>query len=211
MHVRFIKTHAGFSASYQVIKDGSVIYRAEIPMNFRSCHAAFYHNDSQKYALCFDSVEQVKNFIRDRASVKLLPFTIWTADGALAGYAFQKRSKALFGYLYYAFSLNERAYTAYEIGMGKEGVKIPIFEGDKQIALIEKGTAVYNNKDEYDIYTADGFAVETAALFNLYYDFVRFGRYGEAAYKSKEVNYTYTINKILKSKYDPAFKERYIG
>lgn len=120
---------------------------------------------------------------------------------------FSKRNEIFLGYEYYEYHFFGKEYVAYEIGMGKEGIKIPLYDVERQIALIEKSTVVYDNKDEYDIYAIDAKALEIAVLFNLYYDFTRFGRFGEFAYKSKETEYLYTLKKELKSKYDPNFKE----
>ena len=53
-------------------------------------------------------------------------------------------------------------------------------------------------------------SIEVSALFNLYYDFVKHGNYGEINYKSKETYYLYTMNKELKNKYDSTFKMKYI-
>ena len=46
-------------------------------------------------------------------------------------------------------------------------------------------------------------------LFNIYYDFTRYGNRGEYVYKSKEISYVYTINKKLKSKYNDEFKAKH--
>ena len=98
----------------------------------------------------------------------------------------------------------------YEIGLGKEGIKLPIYRDDTQVALIEKDLVVYDNKDTYEIIAIDEMSLEVSALFNLYYDFVKHGNYGEINYKSKERYYLYTMNKELKNKYDSTFKMKYI-
>ena len=209
MKAGFIQTHANLSAAYSLISDGVVKYHAEIPLNFKGSHAGFFEGDRLRYKLCFDRLESIKGLFKGRVAANMFPFSIWSSDDELVGHAYLKRSKAFFGYMYFEYVLNGKTFYAYEVGMGKQGIKIPIYDEDKQIALIEKGVVVYDNKDEYEIVGIDDYAIEVAALFNLYYDFVRFGRYGQVVYKSKEVSYLYTINKELKNKYDQTFKKLY--
>lgn len=208
MIARLIQTRANFGSSYSVLIDNKERYRADIPMMRLPCQAEFLKNGEVLCHIRFDTKESVKNIARLPTNTKQQPFIIRSWSGETIGCIYHKITKYFFGYTYYEQQLNGRQFSAYEVGLGKDGVKIPIYEGDQQVALIEKGTVVYDNKDEYDLFALDLFYLEAAAIFNIYYDIIRFKDPGEIVHKSKKVNYIYTWREELKAKYDPAFRNR---
>ena len=123
--------------------------------------------------------------------------------GNFCGAIYRKRTKGFFGYYYFELHLNDKEYKFYEIGLGKQGIKIPVYVGEQQVALIEKDTHTANNLDSYNLSSVDGKTAQAASLFCVYYDFVRFGNHGEVSVNSKQVTYIYTGNKKLKEKYNP--------
>lgn len=136
-------------------------------------------------------------------------FNIKSPSGEICGNLSSKVvKKFLAGYRYVQINFKSELYNCYEVGMGKEGKFICIYIGDQQIAMIEKPTVVYDNKDYYKIYIKDSKYIDIVCLFAVYYDHASARNYNEVVIKSKKVSYEYTINKELKSKYNPKFKEQ---
>ncbi|AEV69463.1 hypothetical protein [Acetivibrio clariflavus] len=133
-------------------------------------------------------------------------FDIIKPDGETCGKLSHRFvGKFLSGYTYEEITFNSEVYNCYDVGMGKEGTFVCIYSGDEQIAMIEKPPVVYDNKDFYKIYIKDDRHAEIVCLFATYYDHSTAGNYNEIT--TKEINYRYTTNKELKSKYNPLFKE----
>lgn len=210
MKCKFMQTKSKIAAQYQCLNENTVLYTAEIPVNFRGLKAQVLRNSEVIYRINFDKIDSLKKMKKDRLLEKIIPYNIYDTNNSLVGSICLKRTKFFNGYMYYEFILNDIKYIMYEIGLGKEGIKVPIYIGDTQIALIEKDPVVYDNKDTYEIIAIDEKSLEVATLFNLYYDFIRFGNYGEIAYKSKKTYYLYTTKKELKNKYDSNFKMMYV-
>ena len=216
MMLRFVRTESTFTElMYSAYINEVERYRAEIPLNFADVVAKFYHNTQVKYKLCHDGNERLRNMFKLDSSFVSNPFYILNSNDESVGYVFGKQTKSFWGggYWYYEYDFCGCRYLAYSIGMGKEGIKIPIYvcnQGEQQIALIEKDVAVYDNKDEYRIYAQSESELEIAALFNFYYDFVKFGNRSKLVYKTKKVEYIHSP-KILKDKYKPDFKLQCLG
>lgn len=58
--------------------------------------------------------------------------------------------------------LNGMIFDLFPIGFGNEGSKSPIYNGNKQIAQIEKDCIVYNDLHNYRIFAEDLFASQIA-------------------------------------------------
>lgn len=209
MNLKFIQTYSKMSASYQALQNEELLYSAEIPLNFLGLKSILYKNNRTLYSLSFDMIGSLSNVIKTRKSERNLPYNILDENGEAVGDICLKRTKFFMGYSFFELRLKHTIYYIYQVGCGKKGIKITIYIGDNQIALIEKGTVTYDNKDIYEITSIDEYSAEIAVLFNIYYDFTRYGNSGEYVSKSKEISYVYTLNKELKSKYNPEFKSSY--
>lgn len=211
MIVKLIQTRANISSEYNVVsQNGEILYSATIPLNTKFSQIELYRNNAQIYTLNFNASESAKNIFRIGAKVKTLPFIINDSMGDSVGEIYSKYTKFFLGYPYFEILLDGHTYQAYRIGMGKEGLKIPIYEKECQVALVEKPTVVKDNKDEYEISALDPSSLELAVIFTIYFDVSNYGNRGEVVYKKTQVEYINTLNKELKSKYDPNFKERCI-
>lgn len=211
MRCKFIQTKSKIAAQYECLNEDEVLYTAEIPLNFRGAKAQLFRNSEVLYTIKSDKINYSEEWRKEKLPKRRLPYNIYDANNNLVGSICRlKNTKFFNGYIYYELILNDTKYLMYEIGLGKEGIKLPIYRDDTQVALIEKDSVVYDNKDTYEIIAIDEMSLEVSALFNLYYDFVKHGNYGEINYKSKETYYLYTMNKELKNKYDSTFKMKYI-
>lgn len=97
--------------------------------------------------------------------------------------------------LFFELHLDDEEYKIYEVGLGKQGIKLSAYIGDQQIALIEKGAHTANKLDSNDLTAVDAKTAQISSLFCVYYDFIRFGNHGGVSVNSKEVTYVYTGNK----------------
>ena len=96
-------------------------------------------------------------------------------------------------------------FDLFPIGFGNEGSKSPIYNGNKQIAQIEKDCIVYNDLHNYRIFAEDSFASQIAILFCIYM-YINVGyKSGEKVISSKVKVVSITTNKLLKEKYNPEF------
>ena len=218
MRIKFKKTNARGTASYEAgSEDNPVKYRAKIPMSMLTKgHADLFKENDLIYRLKMASFGDIseQNKPRKRGEVRRFKVCdIQDKHGKVQGEIRRciiKRFGLFRGMRYHEFDIKGNTFCAHEVGFGKAGLTISIYEKkpNKQIALIELGATSYNSKIEYDIWGVDELSLEIALIFNLFYSFRRFDRRRETFDTTKETHYTYTINKEAKAKYDPMFKEK---
>lgn len=197
------RTFGGADFVFSTI-DNNVIYTSEIRHTIigRS-HITLIRNDKQVLLLRNNDLNPFSEAFK--RNYKL--FDIIKPDGETCGKLTSKfAGKFWSGYRYEEITFYSDVYNCYEVGMGPEGTFVCIYSGDEQVAMIEKPTVVYDNKDIYEIYIKDDRHIEIVCLFATYYDHSAGGN-SDGAIMSKEINYKYTMNKELKSKYNPLFKE----
>lgn len=105
----------------------------------------------------------------------------------------------------YAIQWKERRFTAYVVGLGKQGIKLPIFEDERQVALIEKGGVVFDMLDAYELYTTEDALFEMAVLTALYYDRDCFSNAGQSRNHSIQHTSEYTVRKKQLARYDESW------
>lgn len=134
------------------------------------------------------------------------PYAIY-ADGAVIGVVYQSEEKlGLFkGYSFREMNFSGKSYRMFSVGLGNEGYKFPIYEGERQIAEIDKPCVVYDELHEYKIYALDAPSAMTASLLCAYLYVSGAYTPGEKVIRSKVKTITITANKFLKEKYDPGF------
>lgn len=101
--------------------------------------------------------------------------------------------------------LNGMIFDLFSISFGNEGLKAPLYNGDKQIAQIEKDCIVYNDLHNYRIFAEDSFASQVAIFFCIYMYVCADYKPGKKVVWSKEKTFFTTTNKLLKEKYNPEF------
>ncbi|EOL45102.1 hypothetical protein [Enterococcus caccae] len=202
---RFIQTKANFGKIYELREENRIIGTTKIPINLRMQINVSIAN--KNFKLQFSIIKNALSRFDYTKNVRLLPFQIFNENNVLVGSLCERRTKWLFGYTFFELSYNDETYYFYAIGLGKKGLKIPMYDSnDIQVGLIEKDNISYDNKSTYTINTLDKNYQMLAFFFSVYYDNAYYSP-NEVAYKSKEINYKYTINKELKSKYNPQFIE----
>ena len=106
---------------------------------------------------------------------------------------------------YYAYEYKGTMYYGYEVGFGRKGLYLCVYEGEKLIAIVDKKLRVVNFKDTYTIYLEDEKYAPVVIPFTLYYDSATYGDVMEIALVSVEQKWVNTIYKELIAKFDPAF------
>ncbi|MCC2239563.1 hypothetical protein LKD72_12610 [Fusicatenibacter sp. CLA-AA-H213] len=80
-----------------------------------------------------------------------------------------------------------------------------IYQGEEQIAQIEKSTIIHNDLHSYDIYASDQLSAIEAVLFSVYGYVISCFKPGEKVTKSYCKYYHTTTDPFLLSKYHPEF------
>lgn len=203
------QTSSGSSCTYEVESNGEIIATAVQENNITYTGGIkLFINNELKYQTKYDVNQRINDIGKKYYDKNLIPFKILDINNNECGLACIKEAQTSFfnRYSYTELSLNNEIYYMYCVGMGKEGLKYPIYKGNIQIALMEKENIVINNLDEYVIYMQDDNYLDVALLIALYVD-TRFAA-NRGVYVSSSVHKTYslTFNKELKSKYNPEYK-----
>lgn len=211
---KLAQTEAGFSNSYVFYDGEGAVAGAKQPNNIVLGGTVFYtHTDGRVYRLGYQAGGQIGNLKKAPTERGYLPYDILGENGENYGRIEYRYSKGnIFKrYDYFWARLGTTEYQLYSVGLGKKGYEYPIYSGDLQIALIEKGNIVRDQKDNYDLYIASESDTLITALFALYMDTLIYGNRGKQVSQSYSESWTVTTNKELKSKYDPSFKERILA
>lgn len=207
------QTKSAFSARFEIQVGTNVYGIAEVKNNLTFGGACdIYIRGAFAYKISYDINERLASTVKTGEKKKLIPYMITGADGACLGKISLKQSGGFFlnRYGYYEMEFYGRTYIMYSVGMGKEGMKYPIYVDGMQIALIEKPCEVENNLDNYRVYSMYDEYSDIAHIFCLYIDMVTHPNRGEIVTKSVQKNYKITTNKELKSKYNPDFADMVI-
>lgn len=200
------QTKSRLNADYVVEHNGEITYTASVPFSGPVGHIELYHRGAE-YLHIDGHFAGAMRQQHDHGMWNERPFKITDIVGRDMGRIISRRSGFFFARERYVdMTLLRANYKVYEVGLGKEGLKFPIFDGEQQVALIEKAPVITDNLDEYDIYAIDGAGELAAIVFGLWYDY-NFCRNREYVTSKKEIKFQYTLNERIKAKYDPAFKE----
>lgn len=208
MTAQLVQTVSNFAALYELRAEDRLLGTARIGNNIFSGGACECCFSGMAYSLSYNPAQQVVSWFKPRTEKTGVPYQI-LRNGEKTGEICIKISEGnIFSrYDYFFLELDGRTYEMYPIGMGKEGMKYPIYEDETQVALIEKGTVVRNHLDIYQITVAQEGAILAAYFLCLYLDMREFANRGRIDSNAYEKSYCYTTKKALKEKYNPAFKE----
>ena len=202
------QTRSELSASYVLERNGAAICTAEMPFRLLNPSLQILRGGGVWASLETSAGESIRRTDPDgrwRGS----PFFVRDGAGRSIGRLCQRRvGSFLSRYQYTELSLYRTVLRIYEVGLGREGMKYPVYDGERQLALIEKPPVVYDNLDEYFICGFDEFGEFASLLFSLYLDVLSYRNAGEYVVRKKEMRYVWTRRKELLEKCDPAFRSR---
>lgn len=142
-----------------------------------------------------------------RAKSKVFrPYSICINSDSV-GFAYQTRFNAgIFkSFDYEQLSMLGTTYSLYSIGFGEDGFKCPIYDCNRQVALIEKPCIVYNDLHKYHIISTKNES-DLAAVLLCGYMYVNSAyKPGNKVSNAIEKNISITKNKLLIDKYDSNF------
>lgn len=203
---RLIQTKASLEKLYELREGNEIVGKTTIPLSFKRQINSSLAN--KNYKLQFSFTQDTLNWFNYSKNMRLLPFQIYDETNMLVGSVCERRARRFFGYSYFELIYKGKSYYFYEIGLGKEGLKIPMYnDEDSQVGLIEKDSVFYDNKRTYTIHTLNRHYQMLAYFFSVYFNNAFYSS-NEVVVKSKHVEYSYTFSKELKSKYNPNFLER---
>jgi len=207
MQAALIQTKSGLLAKYMVTKAGAKVM--DVWQEFSPKGVKF---------VVFRHEELLCTLYQSALMKKLLnTFAAWAAqrqdmailspEGDRAG-ALHISRDGVPKFDYCQMELAGSVWYLYEVGMGEEGIKLPVYRDHVPVALIEKSPMVRDNLDAYDLFCLKEDDLVGTVLLGVYYDFLKFSHASEFVSKKTETKYMYTTNPELLHKYDPAFKER---
>lgn len=205
-----IQRKSGFSVLFEINSNNTVIANAYLNNNIVFGGTWDYcENGTLKYRLVYKPLSQLSNIMKNAKDKVFVSYDIQNEREEVIGSVCQRQigGNIFKRYEYFELKINNVSYQLYAVGMGKEGYKFPIYIDEEQVALIEKDNTIYNNLDSYKICAIDFSSNEVSCLYSLYIDALMFGNRGEKVLKSASISYNLTTNKVLKSKYNPQFKE----
>lgn len=202
---------SGFSCKYSLKVNGKTVGEASQKDNVIFGGTIVYNDyDGREYKLVIDQAKQLANAQKPYYERIFIPYDIISYSDEPCGGIVQMTSKASFfkRYDYFVADYLGAKYSLFAVGLGKEGYRFPIYRGDNQVALIEKGCVVYNKLDVYKLYVLYDDDLLITTLLCLYIDALMFSNRGQKAIKSKDITYTKTSIEDLNRRFDPSFVDR---
>lgn len=204
MVLNLAQTCAGREVRYQVERDGAILWEAELRRSIGRQSILLTRDGGTVYSM--HSGGRPGRKAQSRRQIR--PYGVAGPDGTPAGSIGLTRDGGFWKPCYYHLELNGREWSLYEVGLGKEGIKLPVWEGERQAALLEKDAVVRDNLDRYQLYAASERDLLPAVLLGLFYDCKQFEDRGERVVQGKSVTYLYTFSRATRERYDPAFRAR---
>ena len=208
MIIQLKQTRSNLKAECNFLSNAKVIYSAAANNILQSRHVILSRNGKPIYYIDYELGADLSNIIKSPTKKKSDPFAIKNTEGQTVGAIYYTQNRMFFGYCTYHIVIDGNEWQVYDVGLGKAGNAVCIYQNENQVALIEKTTVVRDNKDYYTLYLEDDMHIIPTCLFGLYYDCTKYSNSGEAVYKSVSIQYEYSLSKELKAKYDPNFKLR---
>lgn len=202
------QTASGRGADYRLERGGQLLCTARSPFSPTAPGIELFRQNQPWLRIAPNLGESIKRKVGNH-TWRSAPCDIMEAGGPPIGRIARLREGTLFSSISYTeLHLYDRVFHIYEIGLGKEGMKYPVYEGGAQIAQIEKDPVVYDNLDAYTLCSLDDFGELAALLTALFLDFHDYRNAGERARGQKSVQYVYTRKQEVLAKYDPSFRAR---
>lgn len=209
MRAQLVQTYSGCSAAYQVFHSGELVYEAATTPSPVRLKAVLRQNGRDLYSIYGGDwlYKRNESQVRDQGRRQLHICEVRSPQEEAVG----RICYELGGWgrpPLYRVDLGGRRWTVYQVGLGRQGLKFPVYdEGERQIALLEKGVVVKDNLDSYDLFALDQTGILVSTLFGIYYDWKEFSNRGEYACRKTSATLVFTLKKSVKERYDPGFRD----
>lgn len=212
MVIHFEQTQADVECRYRYVVGENTPLFAEIPLKSNGHFITFYANGRPLYHIDTNALASLKNSFKSYETTVQNLCAVLDVSGNPVGALYSRMKKEGFlgigNYWYYLLDYQGKQFSAYSIGLGRQGMAVPVFHDGAQVALLEKPAAVQDFKDKYEIYLLDETALLPVCLLALYYDTQEFGAVGILTRHYTQTDYVVTRSKELLGLYDPDFKQR---
>lgn len=128
-------------------------------------------------------------------------FSIHSHPGGSIYYCGRKGSNFLNGIYYWTFEHLGEKFLAYEVGFGRKGIYLCIWDENQLVAVVSKDVHTKRFESKYTIYAEDTISPELLSICSLYWDLTRY----YPTTSSEEFHTLNTWQKELKNKFDPNF------
>lgn len=202
--VRQVK--ASFTSLFEIVSGGKIVATASSKNSlFPSRKMEYSSNGDIKYHFEYKLSKDIFNIFKSHKRQNYM-FEIQNSHRKfLGGLRHMVEKTNAYKRYYDEFFLDNIVYKMYEIGMGKQGMKYPIYIEDNQVALIEKDPVTKDNLDRYKVYAIDDSTLEIGCILSLYIDCMF---YSDSGGSSTSRQYQKTFNKAQIKMYDPNFVKR---
>ena len=204
LHYCLKQVENGLNCRFLLKVSDNEAYEIRLPIGINRRGASFELNGEEKYRFAVDFSVFRRVRAEEIGSHKSVLLAVKDEKGETVGDIYSWCSKVWVGYEFYVAHFFDREYTAYEIGLGKDGIRIPVYCESVQIAEIHKSPVIINNKDVYDLYLRSYSELTIVMMMAIYYDLMNFGNNSTISH-GREVVYITTKNKELLSKFNPDF------
>lgn len=210
MRAQLQQTHSGPGAVYRVMRGGEELYHAVTQPHPLQIRARVLQNGQECFRIAGGDILFRKRHpsLEKAGERRNYVCEIRNAQDEAVGSVCHVLPKGLRDAPYDRIELFGREWIVYQVGLGAQGLKFPVYEGGRQIALLEKSPLVRNNLDVYELYALEEEGILLATLFGVYYDWKEFARTGEYNSRNASAKVVFTLRKAAKDKYDPSFQER---
>lgn len=133
-------------------------------------------------------------------------FSLGSNSNGLVYYCGKKGTNFFNGIYYWTFEIANTKYTAFEVGFGRKGIYLCVWNNEMTKAIVSKDVHAKRFESKYSIFIEDEAIAEIATICSLFWDLTRY-------YPSGSSEEFYTLNtwqKELKNKYDSKFIERVV-
>ena len=196
------QTVSRLAADYTVLQDGEGIFKIHVPF---ALHTVKVEVSNASGHLC--TMERA--IVGDAPLTQRNMFHIFSAPDCEAGYiARRRRYHQLVKADTFDISFHGYDYTAYEIALWKDGIYFPVYENEKQVAMVHKGTKVRDNLDVYELYALDSRSMYTTVLFAAYIDVLKFRHAGEFCKNKVEVKFSFSLSRKARAMLNKSFMDK---
>jgi len=184
-----------------------MVARVEVPEDFVRAGMPVFVNGEVRYTLFFRPEEQLRGSATRPQRLMLNPFDIMDAAGNRAGTIRWVPPKRFSLFTYYEFTLAEQHFQLYEVALGRQGIKLPIYRHDAQVALVEKDVLRPGTPDSYRLILNEGVDPLPLVIMAVWYDSLHFAGQGENHVGGNSFQLQYTLSRRLRAMHDPEFKK----
>lgn len=199
--------------AYRLLRDSAEILSARMSLSFAGVKAEI---SKRGVPYCVMDMTRRSGFKPQTGlnNIKrILPTVIYNGVGERVGAIEPVKGK---GFVYFNCTVAEYSFESYVVVLDKEVLKISIYNGGVQVALIEDAGAQSGDEYGYTITSVDELTAEMAAIFGIFFDMNIYIPIGEFEFAHRSRRFDITNNAALAQKYDVDFtlalaNSRFIG